>query len=74
MVERALRAAGLRTGRYTSPHLARIEERAAIDGVAVDAGTFAEVERSELGARELFLLLEGIEVVRERVRYTPRAG
>jgi transposase len=40
----------------------------------LEAGTFAAVERSELGARELFLLLEGIEVVRERVRYTPRAG
>ncbi|HEX4913559.1 MAG TPA: bifunctional folylpolyglutamate synthase/dihydrofolate synthase, partial [Vicinamibacterales bacterium] len=31
MVERGLRAAGLRTGRYTSPHLDRIEERVAID-------------------------------------------
>ena len=40
MVERALRAAGLKTGRYTSPHLDRIEERVAINGVAVDAGTF----------------------------------
>lgn len=40
----------------------------------LEAGTFAEVERGELGARELFLLLEGIEVVRERVRYTRRAG
>ena len=43
MVERGLRAAGLRTGRYTSPHLARIEERAAIDGAAVDSDTFAAV-------------------------------
>ena len=34
MVERALRAAGLRTGRYTSPHLVRPEERIAIDGAA----------------------------------------
>ena len=32
----------------------------------LEAGTFAEVERSEISARELFLLLEGIEVVRER--------
>jgi transposase len=40
----------------------------------LEAGTFTEVERSELGARELFLLLEGIEVVRERVRYAPRAS
>lgn len=32
LIERALRAAGYRTGRYTSPHLVRIEERFAIDG------------------------------------------
>jgi dihydrofolate synthase/folylpolyglutamate synthase len=41
MVERGLRAAGFRTGRYTSPHLDRIEERIAVDGDAVDPGTFA---------------------------------
>jgi len=35
MVERALRAAGYRTGLYTSPHLDRIEERVAIDGAPV---------------------------------------
>jgi dihydrofolate synthase/folylpolyglutamate synthase len=39
MVERGLRAAGYRTGRYTSPHLIRIEERFAIDGAAIDAST-----------------------------------
>ncbi len=32
MVERGLRAAGYRTGRYTSPHLTRVEERIAVDG------------------------------------------
>jgi dihydrofolate synthase/folylpolyglutamate synthase len=32
MIERALRASGRRTGRYTSPHLTRLEERFAIDG------------------------------------------
>jgi dihydrofolate synthase/folylpolyglutamate synthase len=37
MVERALRAAGYRTGLYTSPHLDRLEERMAIDGMPVDA-------------------------------------
>lgn len=41
MVERALRAAGLRTGRYTSPHLSRVEERIAIDGHDIDAAAFA---------------------------------
>ncbi|MEW6320719.1 MAG: cyanophycin synthetase [Acidobacteriota bacterium] len=53
MVERALRAAGHRTGRYTSPHLHRLEERFAIDGAevrpeeldAVLADVFAVVDR-----------------------------
>ncbi len=40
MVERGLRAAGRRTGRYTSPHLTSIEERVAIDGVRLDADRF----------------------------------
>lgn len=43
MVERGLRAAGLKTGRYTSPHLDRVEERVAIDGEPVDRETFAAV-------------------------------
>jgi dihydrofolate synthase / folylpolyglutamate synthase len=43
MVERGLRAAGLRTGRYTSPHLDRIEERVAIDGRPVDRAIFEAV-------------------------------
>jgi dihydrofolate synthase/folylpolyglutamate synthase len=41
MAERALRAAGLRTGRYTSPHLARVEERMAVDGRDVAPDVFA---------------------------------
>jgi dihydrofolate synthase/folylpolyglutamate synthase len=43
MVECGLRAAGLRTGRYTSPHLDRIEERVALDGQPVDRATFETV-------------------------------
>ena len=43
MVERALRASGLRTGRYTSPHLDRVEERVAINGAPVDRATFETV-------------------------------
>ena len=35
----------------------------------LEAGTFAATERDELSARELYLLLEGIEVVHQRVRY-----
>jgi dihydrofolate synthase/folylpolyglutamate synthase len=40
MVERAVRAAGLRTGRYTSPHLIDIEERVAINGEPITPATF----------------------------------
>jgi dihydrofolate synthase/folylpolyglutamate synthase len=36
MTETALRAAGLRTARYTSPHLVRLEERFVIDGKEVE--------------------------------------
>ena len=43
MVECGLRAGGLTTGRYTSPHLDRIEERVAINGTAIDAETFEAV-------------------------------
>jgi dihydrofolate synthase/folylpolyglutamate synthase len=43
MVDRALRAAGHRVGRYTSPHLVRLEERFAIDGEPVSTGTLEAV-------------------------------
>ena len=36
MTDCALRASGLNVGRYTSPHLIRLEERFAIDGVPVE--------------------------------------
>ena len=36
MVETALRSAGHRTARYTSPHLVRLEERFVIDGRSVE--------------------------------------
>ncbi len=39
MVERGLREAGYRTGRYTSPHLVHLEERFAIDGAPIAAAT-----------------------------------
>jgi dihydrofolate synthase/folylpolyglutamate synthase len=39
MVETALRAAGHRTARYTSPHLVRLEERFVVDGQEVDTGS-----------------------------------
>jgi hypothetical protein len=33
----------------------------------LESGTFAVLDRDEINARELYLLLEGIEVVRQRV-------
>jgi len=40
MVESVARAAGLRTGLYTSPHLCRFAERIRIDGVPLDDEAF----------------------------------
>ena len=53
IVSHALTAAGYRTGRYTSPHLVRLEERFAIDGRAVSPealdGALDEVRRVVTG-------------------------
>ncbi len=38
MVDAALRNAGHRTGRYTSPHLVRLNERFAVEGQPIDDG------------------------------------
>jgi dihydrofolate synthase/folylpolyglutamate synthase len=43
MIEALLRERGLRTGRYTSPHLHSITERIAIDGEPITAERFVEV-------------------------------
>ena len=43
MIDCALRASGLRVGRYTSPHLVRLEERFAIDGAPVDTAVLVEL-------------------------------
>ena len=42
MTAAALTAAGLRTGRYTSPHLVCVEERFAVDGVPVTSRELKE--------------------------------
>src|SRR4029453_12526661 len=55
MVERGLRAAGLKTGRYTSPHLDRIEERVAINGEPIDSATFATVTADVFAAVDRLL-------------------
>lgn len=43
MVERLLRELGLRTGRFTSPHLTQANERIAIDGEPISDARFVEV-------------------------------
>jgi dihydrofolate synthase/folylpolyglutamate synthase len=47
-----LRASGLRTGRYTSPHLVRVNERIAVDGRAISDGDFAVAVRAVRDAAE----------------------
>lgn len=59
MTERALRAASLRTGRYTSPHLHRLEERVAVDGADVDPRTFEAALTTVFAAVDR-LLADGI--------------
>jgi dihydrofolate synthase/folylpolyglutamate synthase len=43
MVERGLRAAGYRTGRYTSPHLVHIEERICVAGRSIEPAVFDQL-------------------------------
>ena len=63
MVERGLRAAGVKTGRYTSPHLDRIEERDAIDGVPVSAELFESVTADVFAAVDRALEHGSLSVV-----------
>jgi dihydrofolate synthase/folylpolyglutamate synthase len=43
MIERLVRETGLRTGRFTSPHLSSVTERIAIDGEPITPERFVEV-------------------------------
>lgn len=43
IIESVLSAHGLRTGRYTSPHLVKVSERIVVDGEPVDDATFVRV-------------------------------
>ncbi len=43
MIEAGLRAHGLNTGRYTSPHLSKVTERISIDGAPVADETFVRI-------------------------------
>ena len=43
MIEAGLRAHGLSTGRYTSPHLSKVTERISVDGEPVSDETFVRI-------------------------------
>jgi dihydrofolate synthase/folylpolyglutamate synthase len=43
MIDQLLRAHGLRTGRYTSPHLSTVRERISVDGEPISEATFVDV-------------------------------
>jgi len=53
MIERLIREHGLRTGRFTSPHLTRVTERIAIDGEPISDEKFIEVYHDVLPYVEL---------------------
>ena len=55
MVDELLRGFGLRTGRFTSPHLSDITERIVVDGEPISARTFVE------GYREIAPYLELVD-------------
>ena len=55
MTDHALRAAGLRVGRYTSPHLIRLEERCAVDGAPIDSNLLVELIDHVRGAIDSLL-------------------
>jgi dihydrofolate synthase / folylpolyglutamate synthase len=55
MVDELLRGFGLRTGRFTSPHLSEITERIVVDGEPISARTFVE------GYREIAPYLELVD-------------
>lgn len=53
MVDELLRAFGVRTGRYTSPHLSRVTERIDVDGEPISDRAFVEAYRELLPYIEL---------------------
>jgi dihydrofolate synthase/folylpolyglutamate synthase len=53
MADELLRGFGLRTGRFTSPHLSRITERIVVDGQPVSARTFVDAYRELVPFLEL---------------------
>lgn len=53
MIDTLLRAFGLRTGRYTSPHLETVRERISLDGEPVSEERFVEIYREVAPLAEL---------------------
>src|SRR5262245_1824679 len=53
MLERGLRAAGYRTGRYTSPHLVNLAERIAVDGKSISSADLEHLAGRIRAAAEL---------------------
>jgi dihydrofolate synthase / folylpolyglutamate synthase len=53
MIDSLLRAHGLRTGRYTSPHLETVRERICLAGEPIDEGRFAATYREVAPVAEL---------------------
>jgi len=61
MIDAALRAAGHTTGRYTSPHLDRLEERFAINDVPVETAALMRATADVLATIEQLLADGGLE-------------
>jgi dihydrofolate synthase/folylpolyglutamate synthase len=61
MIESALRADGLRTGLYTSPHLVNPRERIVIDGQTISEDAWVSVFGDVHGAAERLLAAEAID-------------
>jgi dihydrofolate synthase / folylpolyglutamate synthase len=53
MIDSLLRAHGLRTGRYTSPHLETVRERISIDGEIIDEDRFVAIYREVAPVAEM---------------------
>jgi dihydrofolate synthase / folylpolyglutamate synthase len=53
MIDSLLRAHGIRTGRYTSPHLETVRERISIDGDPIDADRFVAAYREVAPVAEM---------------------
>lgn len=61
-VDAALRASGLRVGRYTSPHLVRINERIAVNGTDISDALLARVLRAVRDAAQALVERHVLEV------------